>query len=93
MGADVTYYLAQNPDIAESLATKSMLQVNREIARIEERLQNMQKSVSQKPVVKTTTAPPPIAPVGKSTTSFIDGYREDMTIKEYEAWRRSSRSK
>lgn len=56
-GADVAYHLGKNPMKAAQIAQMSPIKAARELTRLEAEL-------SAKPVVKTSSAPAPIDPVG-----------------------------
>lgn len=77
MGADVGYYIANNPDVAEKLAGLGLVALNKEIGRIEARLE---LDKSEKAVVRTKT-PPPISPIKNNASSTKA--LEDMDYDEY----------
>jgi hypothetical protein len=78
-GADVAYYLGQNPDIASELARLSPLDAAIEIGRITARL-------SAPPPKSKTSAPPPIKPVSAASGSPTKSV-ENMSQAEFAAWR------
>lgn len=81
IGPKLAYYLANNPDEAEKIASMSPIGAIRTLGRIEERLANA------KPAVKTTDAPPPIKPIGASAAVSKDPSK--MTDAEFAAWRKA----
>ena len=81
IGPKLAYYLANNPDEAEKIASMSPIGAIRTLGRIEERLSN------SKPAVKTTDAPPPIKPIGASAAVSKDPSK--MTDAEFAAWRKA----
>lgn len=84
IGPKLAYYLANNPDEATTIAGMSPIGAIRALGRLEERL------TSQKPVVKTTSAPAPISPVtGRASVKKDPG---KMTDAEYEKWRKQGRA-
>lgn len=88
MGPQVAYYIAKNPEIGEKMAKMGIIALNKEVARIETKLE-YDKS-NPKAVVKTTKAPPPISPVGKGKANVaIDA--DDVSFEDYKAARRSGR--
>jgi signal recognition particle GTPase len=84
IGPKLAYYLANNQDEAVSIANMSPIGAIRALGRIEERLS------SQKPAVKTTSAPPPIKPVGSRAAVKKDP--NSMSDAEYAKWRKSGKS-
>lgn len=81
-GPELKYFLCKNPDEVERLNKLGPLALAREVGRIESRF----TTSPEKPPVKTTSAPAPPNPTGKSTaTSSKDP--GDMTPTEYKAWR------
>lgn len=82
VGPKLAYYLATHPDEAVNIARMSPIGAIRAIGRIEERL------LANKPVVKPTDAPPPVAPVG--TRSPVKKDPGKMSDAEYEKWRKSA---
>ncbi len=83
-GAEVAYWLAKNPDEAETMRTMDKDALNRFIGRIEAKIE--QGKVKEPPVVKTTKAPPPIKPVGKGAASESTDFPENGTYEEKKAW-------
>lgn len=69
VGPEVAYYLGSNPKEADRISRLSPFLQAKEIGRIEAKL------IAEPPAKKTTTAPPPIAPVtgkGMSTAPTFD---------------------
>lgn len=84
VGPKLAYYLANNPEEAEKIATMSPVGAIRALGRIEERLS------TTKPVIKTTNAPAPITPVGTRAAVAKDPGK--MSDAEYAKWRKSART-
>lgn len=81
-GPELQYFLAKNPDEAERLSKLAPLALAREVGKIEARFTTSE----QKTAPKTTGAPPPPNPTGKSSsTSTKDP--GDMSPAEYKVWR------
>ena len=78
IGPRLLYHMAKNPDEAERIAKLSPVRQVIEVGKMEERVS---------PVKKTSSAPAPIGVVKGS--SSVQGYREDMTQAQYQAWRKS----
>lgn len=77
-GADILYHLGNNPKEAQRIASLSPIAQAREIGRLEMKL-------SQTPVKpKTSSAPAPINPVGKGSTTTSP---ENMSTEEWMKWR------
>ena len=68
MGPEVAYYLAKNPEQAEKAAKMGIVELNKFIGRIEERIESQK---SQKVVRKQTNAPEPITPLGAGKTAKV----------------------
>ena len=81
VGPKLAYYLASHPDETESIAAMSPIGAIRALGRIEERL------ATAKPVVKTTSMPAPIAPIGARAAVKKDPGK--MSDAEYAKWRKS----
>lgn len=79
-GPELAYELAKNRDEMERINSLPPSQLWMELGMIKARLTKPQKEK------KTTKAPTPIAPV-KSKGGKVQKDPEDMTQKEYEAWR------
>lgn len=78
--AEVTYYLAKNPDLADDLNAMPYGKVARELGKIEARLESPK-------TVKTTTAPAPINPVGSKSKGSLDPYSRDLSYEEHLEYR------
>jgi len=88
--ADIAYYLGKNRTECIAISKMSPIAAARAIAKIETRL--VDGNGNQAPnTKKTTSAPPPITPVGSSNTVTKDP--EKMSQAEYEAWRESQGAK
>jgi hypothetical protein len=99
--AEVTYYLAKNPDEAEKLNGMSAIKAVAEIGRIAEKLAREEAKAAAAPEKKdekkdpqppnpkpVSQAPAPITPVGGSSTkSAVEP--EKMSMSEYNRWRDS----
>jgi hypothetical protein len=68
IGPDVIYWLGSNPKEAARIANLTPILQAREIGKIEAKL------ASNPPVKKTSTAPPPIAPIAASRTPGTPAY-------------------
>ena len=90
VGPKIVYFLAKNPDIAEALATKSVVSALREIGKLEAKLSG-EKSF-EKPVVTPSKATAPISPIRATkaveTTLASDGEFHGS----YAAWKEARRS-
>ena len=82
IGPKLAYHLATHPEEAIALSKMSDINVVRNLGRLEERLS------AQKPQPVTTSAPAPIAPVGRRATVKKDPGA--MSDAEYEKWRKSA---
>lgn len=96
IGPQVAYYLAQNPEEGEAMAKMGVLALNKAFGRIEAKLESPTVDTMPKPAkdLKLTKAPPPITPVGKSSTnSSYDPHsskgRDDH--EDYMKWRAKNR--
>ena len=91
-GPQILYHLAKNPDIADSLASKSVISALREIGRLEATLTG--QKVSGKPAATPSRAPSPISPINatKSVNSPIASDGEYYgTFAEFKAARAAGR--
>ena len=79
-GPQLAYYLVNHPDEASKIAVMSPRGAILALGRIEERLENPTAK-------KTTSAPPPLTPIGSS--GKVAKAPEDMSQAEFEKWRRS----
>lgn len=81
-GSEIAYYLAKNPEVAESMARMS---VRRQIAEVGRISAVLERSDAPAPVKPRTAAPAPITPVsGGSTSATPDPGK--MTMAEYRKW-------
>ncbi len=83
MGPDVAYYIAKNPKIGKKMASMTILQINKEVAKIEARLE-VPKGEGKKEAStakKTSKSPPPITPVKGSSKSKKSP--DDQNYEEY----------
>lgn len=81
MGPEVAYYLAKNPEQAEKASKMGLVELNKFIGRIEERLESQK---SQKVVKKQTQAPAPISPLGNGKTAKAWSLNDpDIPYEEY----------
>lgn len=87
-GPALKYYLAKNSEEAERLSNLAPLALAREVGRIESRFSTSQET---KPA-KTTGAPPPPNPTGKSSATSTKDPGE-MTPAEYRVWRAKQNAK
>ena len=88
IGPKILYHLAKNPDIAASLASKSVTSALREIGRLEATLTGPQASA--KPAATPSRAPSPITPINatRSADSPVDSKGEFFgTFADYKAAR------
>ena len=94
VGAEIMYWLGQNPAHCEQIAYMPPLDALKEIGKLEWSIQAQSAQAPQDPPApapKVSSAPKPIRPVGgKGDSSPTSGYRPDMTMDEYNAWRDKS---
>jgi len=83
--ADIAYYLGKNRTECIAISKMTPIAAARAIAKIETQLSGGNGNPAPKPTKKTTSAPPPIKPVGSSNTVAKDP--EKMTQAEFEAYR------
>ena len=86
-GGELAYWLGRNPDEAARIGRLSPIAQVRELAKQEAKL--AAEEPPAKPQPRATKAPEPLATVGARAASSTNGYRPDMTIREYEQWRES----
>jgi len=84
MPADVAYYLGKNRPEAVKISRMTPTAAAREIAKIEMKL--TATPADPKPTKKTTSAPPPINPVGSNAPASGKD-PEHMSQAEFNAWR------
>ena len=89
IGPQVAYYIAQHPKVGEKMAKMSILQINKEVAKIEARLERQQGDDEGAADKKTTKAPPPITPA--KGTSKNKKSPDDQSYEEYLAEREKRR--
>ena len=91
--AEIFYHLGQNPDVAASIADMTSAKAAVEIGKLDARLGTPPKKEEKKEEKKEKVvepksgpkAPPPINPV--KTDGVVEKRPEDMSPKEYRAWR------
>ena len=71
VGPQVLYYLADNPEFAEKLASMSSLKALREIGKLEAKLEKSESAPEVKTVAAKSNAPAPISPL-KATSAVAD---------------------
>lgn len=87
LGPQIAYYVAQNPEEGEAMAKMGVVQLSKYVGRLEAKLESSPTS-DPKPAPKTTKAPPPISPVGKSSTaSTVDPYNSPTSQEDWKVWR------
>lgn len=75
LGAELAYYIANNPEVGDNLARLNPIDAVRQIGRLEAKLES--ENIGKK-AVKVTQAPPPITPIKaqaskqRSLQSYID---------------------
>ena len=79
LGPDVAYYLGKHPSKATEIARMSPIKAARELTRIEVEL--------SKPIVKTSSAPAPIDPIG--TRGSVQTNLANASFAEYKKQRRA----
>jgi hypothetical protein len=89
--ADIAYYLGKNQQKAIAIGRMTPVAAARAIAQIEIELTGSTPPPAT-PIKKTTSAPPPIVPVGSSNTAGGKD-PENMTQKEFEAYRTAQGAK
>lgn len=85
IGPKVAYFLATNPEEAYKIAGMSPIAAVRALGRIEERI--VGGGISTK---KTTSAPPPVKPVGAKASVKKDPGQ--MSDEEYAKWRKTGKA-
>lgn len=71
VGPQILYHLAENPEIAEKLASKSVVSALREIGKLEAKFEKEAEKPTEepsKPVAKKSNAPEPIKPLRASSS-------------------------
>lgn len=106
LGAEIAYYLAKNPDIADKVIAMSPTSMQREIGKIEavielrkgegkevtEKKVEVQKSSESEPVAKVSKAPPPIKTVNSSKAE-PNFNPETASFEEYRRWRAKTKTR
>ncbi len=90
-GPAMLYELAKNPAEFERINSLPPIAAARELGKLEYRLTSSASDDTKPEPKKTTKAPAPISPVG-SKGGRVEKSPEDMTQREFEAWRAKSRS-
>jgi hypothetical protein len=96
--ADVTYYLANNPDVALKISKMTPLKQAREMALLEDTVKKELKNEtkSEKAKVTSSKAPPPIKPVrgGDSRVIDVDNPDDDVSMDDWvQAWKKKVASR
>ena len=92
IGPHLTYYLAKNPAKAKELSKLNMVDLAREIARLEVVVEKQipakkTETTTDTAKVKTTKATPPIKPVNSGGNSSDPGaYNPQFSQAQFEAW-------
>ena len=71
VGPQLLYHLAENPEVAESLAKMSAIKALREIGKLEAKLEKSEAKPEVKTVAAKSNAPAPISPI-KATSAATD---------------------
>jgi hypothetical protein len=82
IGPRLVYHLGKNRALAQKLAGMTPVKAGIEIARIEAQL----VAEASKPKQRVSNAPEPVTTVS-ARGSPDDGYRDNMTPSEFNAWR------
>lgn len=90
LGPELMYELAKDPKEFKRICALSPIQAAMALGKIEARVT---KSDSSKEEKLTTKAPPPIKPVRSKGTTVETGYRDDMSLTDYDKWRKADRAK
>lgn len=92
VGPRILYHLAQNPDLAVALASKTVTSALREIGKLEAKLSGEKATEPVKPVAKPSNAPTPIQPI-RATTPVDSPIATDGEFHgTYEAWKQARRA-
>lgn len=92
-GAAIIYHLAKNPDIAEKLVKMSVAVMNREIGKLDAKLdkgdaQKGTQTIAQTAAAQISKAPAPITP-SRGVAAVHDNYtRESQPPRTYEQWKK-----
>jgi len=96
--ADLTYYLANNPDVALRISKMAPIKQAREMALLEEKVKRELKNETKSERAKVTSskAPPPIKPVkgGDSRIIDVDNPDDDVSMEDWmQAWKKKVASR
>ena len=98
VGPDIAYYLGTHVDEAIAISRMSPLNAAKAIGRIEALLVEEEEEEAAPvteialPVQKPKAKPKPVEPTGGGSGPAMPKSPENMTFKEFKAWRNSSRS-
>lgn len=90
LSAQLVYELGKNPEELERICQLPYGEAARTIGKLEARLEKPKTPVKEKETI--TKAPKPVVPVRAKGAVVPKGYRDNMSLKEYEAWRKSERA-
>lgn len=95
VGPQILYHLAENPDVASKLQTMTPIGALRMIGKLEAKFEAAPAPAekSEKPVARTTKAPPPITPIKASTNGPVTELDENRQFHgSYQAWKEARRA-
>lgn len=84
-GPELMYELARDPKELKRICSLSPLAAAREMGKLEVQLKKDSKTPSKE--IKTTKTPKPPTPVRTKGSTSTKSFRNDMSLKEYDAWR------
>lgn len=91
VGPQILYHLAENPEVAEKLATMSIPAALRQLGKLEAKLEKTVEEQSEKPskpVVKKSNAPEPIKPLrGRSVATDVPLDSDGQFHGTYQQWK------
>ena len=91
VGPQILYHLAENPEIAEKLATASVASALRQLGKLEAKLEKAVEEQSEKPskpVAKKSNAPEPIKPLrGRSVATDVPMDSDGQFHGTYAQWK------
>lgn len=91
VGPRILYHLAENPDVAEKLATYSTAKALREIGRLEAKFDR--KEEPSKPVTRQSKAPAPINPIRATSAAADTPIGSDGQFHgTYQQWKESRKA-
>ena len=95
VGPKILYHLAENPEVAQALNSKSVISALREIGKLEARFEKAEpkEEAKREPVVKASKAPAPINPIKGSAGSVEVADTDKMTYQQWKAYRMKNRSR